>query len=171
MIKIEDKSLCCGCWACYSICPKHCIAMQMDSEGFHYPVVDLRNCIDCGLCDRICPINQPLLDDRLPKNYVVQHKDSIIRKDSTSGGFFTAISQYVIERGGIVFGAAFNEGMVLCHQYADTLEDCGKFRGSKYLQSLIGDAYLKAKIFLEEGKMVAFSGTPCQIAGLYAFLT
>lgn len=170
MIKIEDKSLCCGCWACYSICPKHCIEMQMDSEGFHYPVVDLRNCIDCGLCDRSCPINQPLLDDRPPKNYVVQHKDSIIRKDSTSGGFFTAISQYVIERGGIVFGAAFNEDMVLCHQYADTLEDCGKFRGSKYLQSLIGDAYLKAKIFLEEGKMVVFSGTPCQIAGLYAFL-
>lgn len=170
MIQIVDKSLCCGCWACENACPKHCIDMKMDSEGFHYPEVDVDVCINCGLCDRVCPIKQPVQDDTQPQSFVVQHKDTTIRRHSTSGGFYSALSHWVIGQGGVVFGAAFDENMVLRHSYSETWEGCAKFRGSKYVQSLIGDTYREAKRFLEQGRMVAFSGTPCQIAGLYGYL-
>lgn len=170
MITITDKSQCCGCWACENICPKKCITMKEDNEGFRYPEVDVASCIDCGLCEIVCPIKQPQQDDKVPKNYVVQQKDSHILRTSTSGGFFTAISKYAILQNGVVFGAAFDKNMELQHQYSETLEGCAKFRGSKYVQSLIGDTYKKAKEFLQKGRFVVFSGTPCQIAGLYEFL-
>lgn len=170
MIIITDKAQCCGCWACENICPKHCITMKEDYEGFRYPHVDTEICIDCGLCEKVCPIMQPKQDDTTPQSYVVQQKDSHALRTSTSGGFFTAISKYAISKNGIVFGAAFDENMELCHQYSETLDGCTKFRGSKYVQSLIGKAYTEAKKFLQEGRVVVFSGTPCQIAGLYGFL-
>lgn len=170
MIQITDKSQCCGCWACANACPKQCIEMKMDNEGFHYPQIDTDLCIDCGLCDKVCPIKKPKEDDSVPQSFVVQHKDATILRDSTSGGFFTAVARWAINQGGVVFGAAFDENMVLRHQYSETLEGCAKFRGSKYLQSLIGDTYKTAKNFLAQGRVVVFSGTPCQIAGLYTFL-
>lgn len=170
MITITDKSLCCGCWACANICPKQCIVMKEDNEGFRYPEVDTGTCIDCGLCEKVCPIMQPKQDDTIPQSYVVQQKDSHVLRTSTSGGFFTAISKYAISKNGVVFGAAFDENMELCHQYSETLDGCAKFRGSKYVQSLIGNTYTEAKKFLQEGRLVVFSGTPCQIAGLYGFL-
>lgn len=170
MIDIKDKSQCCGCWACYNACPKHCIEMIEDEEGFRYPYVDKGKCIDCGLCEKVCPLQKPKMDDTLPESFVVQQKDSDVLRTSTSGGFFTAISKWAIEQGGVVFGAAFGEDMELRHTYAETLEDCKKFRGSKYVQSLIGDCYSKAKNFLAQGRVVVFSGTPCQISGLYNFL-
>lgn len=144
--------------------------MKEDHEGFRYPEVDVVSCIDCGLCEKVCPIKQPKQDDIAPKNYVVQQKDSHILRTSTSGGFFTAISKYAISKNGVVFGAAFDENMELRHQYSETLDGCAKFRGSKYVQSLIGNAYTEAKKFLQKGRLVVFSGTPCQIAGLYGFL-
>jgi coenzyme F420-reducing hydrogenase beta subunit len=170
MITITDKTQCCGCWACENICPKQCITMKEDNEGFRYPEIDLTTCINCGLCEKVCPIKQPQQDGILPLSYVIQHKDSNILRTSTSGGFFTAIAKYAISNNGIVFGAAFDKNMELCHQYSETLEGCAKFKGSKYVQSIIGNAYTEAKKFLEEGRLVVFSGTPCQIAGLYGYL-
>lgn len=170
MIDIKDKSQCCGCWACYNACPKHCIEMLEDEEGFRYPHVDKDKCIDCGLCEKVCPLQKPKMDDTLPESFVVQQKDTEVLRTSTSGGFFTAISKWAIEHGGVVFGAAFGEDMELRHSYAETLDGCKKFRGSKYVQSLIGDCYSQAKNFLAQGRVVVFSGTPCQISGLYHFL-
>lgn len=170
MIDIKDKSQCCGCWACYNACPKHCIEMKEDEEGFRYPHVDKDKCIDCGLCEKVCPLLKPKMDDTLPESFVVQQKDTEVLRTSTSGGFFTAISKGAIEQGGVVFGAAFGEDMELRHSYAETLDGCKKFRGSKYVQSLIGDCYSQAKNFLAQGRVVVFSGTPCQISGLYHFL-
>lgn len=170
MIEIKDKSQCCGCWACYNACPKHCIEMKEDEEGFRYPHVDKEKCIDCGLCEKVCPLKKPQMDDALPESFVVQQKDADVLRNSTSGGFFTAISKWAIAQGGVVFGAAFGDDMELRHSYSETLEGCKKFRGSKYVQSLIGDSYAQAKNFLAQGRVVVFSGTPCQIAGLYHFL-
>lgn len=170
MIDIKDKSQCCGCWACSNACPKHCIEMIEDEKGFRYPHVDKDKCIDCGLCEKVCPLQKPKMDDTLPESFVVQQKDTEVLRTSTSGGFFTAISKWAIEHGGVVFGAAFGEDMELRHSYAETLDDCKKFRGSKYVQSLIGDCYSQAKNFLAQGRVVVFSGTPCQISGLYHFL-
>ena len=170
MIDIKDKSQCCGCWACYNACPKHCIEMIEDEEGFRYPHLNKDKCIDCGLCEKVCPLLKPKMDDTLPESYVVQQKDAVVLRNSTSGGFFTAISKWAIAQGGVVFGAAFGDDMELRHSYVETVEDCKKFRGSKYVQSLIGDSYSQAKNFLAQGRIVIFSGTPCQIAGLYHFL-
>lgn len=170
MIEIKDKSECCGCWACYNACSKHCIEMVEDSEGFRYPLINKEHCIDCGLCEKVCPILKPKMNDAVPKSFVVQQKNADILRTSTSGGFFTAIAKYVIANGGVVFGAAFGADMELKHCYSETLEGCKNFRGSKYVQSLIGDTYKYAKTFLDEGRMVVFSGTPCQISGLYGFL-
>lgn len=170
MINITDKSQCCGCWACYNACPKHCITMLEDCEGFRYPKVNADICIDCGLCERVCPIKQPRQGDTVPNSYVVQNKDTRVLRDSTSGGFFTAIAKWIINQGGVVFGAAFDKDMTLRHTYSETIEGCVPFRGSKYVQSLIGDSYAEAKRFLDDGRIVVFSGTPCQIAGLYGYL-
>lgn len=170
MITIINKSDCCGCWGCENICPRKCISMIEDNEGFRYPVVDVENCIDCGLCEKVCPIKIQICDNFIPKSYVVQNKDGFVLRNSTSGGFYSAISKYVIEQGGVVFGAAFDENMVLKHTYSETYDICSKYQGSKYVQSLIGDSYKQAKKFLEAGRLVVFSGTPCQIAGLYGFL-
>ena len=170
MIEIKDKSQCCGCWACENACPKNCITMVEDEEGFRYPHIDKDVCIGCGLCEKVCPLKQPRMDDATPDSYVVQQKDKEILRSSTSGGFFSAIAKWAIAQGGVVFGAAFDEDMELRHSYSETLEGCAKFRGSKYVQSLIGDSYKDAKNFLAQGRIVVFSGTPCQISGLYHYL-
>ena len=171
MIHIEDKAKCSGCWACENVCPVRCIDMVEDEEGFHYPRVDADRCIECHQCERACPELKPMLDDTMPlKSFIVQQKDARVLRTSTSGGFYSAIAKYVIERGGAVFGAAFDGTMTLRHQCAETLEDCEKFRGSKYVQSLVGETLLQMKKLLQEGRMVVYSGTPCQIAGLYGFL-
>ena len=170
MITITDKSQCCGCWACENVCPKSCIRMEEDNEGFRYPKVNTEKCIECGLCEKVCPIKQPRQNDTVPESFVVQNKNAQILRNSTSGGFYSAIANYVIEKGGVVFGAAFDENMTLRHTYSETLEGCTRFRGSKYVQSLIGDSYTQAKKFLDAGRLVVFSGTPCQVAGLYGYL-
>ena len=144
--------------------------MVEDSEGFRYPRVDVSKCIDCGLCERVCPIKQPVQDDTVPESFVVQNRDSQVLRSSTSGGFFTAAAKYAIERGGVVFGAAFDSDMSLRHTFSETLDGCAAFRGSKYVQSLVGDSYSRARAFLDAGREVVFSGTPCQVAGLHSYL-
>ena len=110
------------------------------------------------------------MDDTKPVSFVIQNKDADVLRNSTSGGFFTAISKWAISNNGVVFGAAFDKDMELKHSYAETLEDCKKFRGSKYVQSLIGNSYSLVRGFLVQGRIVVFSGTPCQVSGLYSFL-
>lgn len=170
MIDIKDKINCCGCHACLTVCPKQCIKMHPDEEGFLYPIVDTNFCIDCGLCEKVCPvINQ--YNSHLPlKVYVAKNRNENVRLQSSSGGIFTLIAEAIINEGGIIFGARFDEKWNVIHAWTDTIEGIATFRGSKYVQSTIGNTYFEAKTFLKQGRKVLFSGTPCQIAGLKKFL-
>lgn len=170
MIKLSDKSQCCGCEACRTICPKRCITMQEDSEGFLYPKVNKDTCIDCGLCEKVCPILNPIKNDAEPEVYAAINNDENIRMQSSSGGIFTLLAERVIKNGGVVFGASFDKDWNVVHDYTETIDGLSCFRGSKYVQSRIGDSFQKTKSFLDEGREVLFSGTPCQIAGLKNFL-
>ena len=170
MIQIVDKSQCCGCTACVSVCPKQCIAMQEDEEGFLYPVVDTSLCIDCNLCQKVCPELHPM-NTRTPLHvYAAKHKDEQIRLASSSGGIFTLLAEKVIDEGGVVFGARFNARWEVVHDYTETKEGLTAFRGSKYVQSWLGNCFSKVRSFLSEGRKVMFTGTPCQIAGLKQYL-
>lgn len=170
MITITDKSQCCGCSACAQRCPKQCISMQMDNEGFLYPQVDISKCVDCHLCEKVCPvINQ--YDTRTPlKVYAAKNSVDEVRRLSSSGGIFTLLAEQTIKDGGVVFGACWDNEWNVKHDCVDNLSDLQRFRSSKYLQSVIGDNYLKAEQFLKTGRKVMFTGTPCQIAGLKHFL-
>lgn len=170
MIHIIDKFKCCGCNACVQRCPKQCISMQEDEEGFLYPIVDMSNCVDCGLCEKVCPvINQE--SERNPiEVFAAVNQDDSIRMQSSSGGIFTALAEQIIRENGVVFGARFDEKWEVKHDYTETIEGLKVFRGSKYVQSRIGDTFKQAEFFLKAGRKVIFVGTPCQIAGLRLFL-
>lgn len=170
MISITQKQDCCGCNACAQICPKQCITMQEDNEGFLYPRVDTENCIDCHLCEKICPVSNHGTERKPLKVYAAINKDEEVRKQSSSGGIFTALAEQVIKQGGVVFGARFDERWQVKHDYTETMEGLAAFRGSKYVQSQIGNSYQEAERFLKAGRKVLFSGTPCQIAGLRNYL-
>lgn len=170
MLDIIDKVNCIGCHACFSVCPKQCISMQTDGEGFLYPKIDKKICIECGLCEKVCPILSSIQVFTEPKAYAVVNKNLEQRMHSSSGGIFILLAEYVISKKGVVFGAKFDAEFQVVHDYAETLEDILEFRGSKYVQSRIGNTYIKAKEFLERGREVLFTGTPCQIAGLRAYL-
>ena len=170
MISITQKQDCCGCNACAQICPKQCITMQEDDEGFLYPRVDTENCIDCHLCEKICPVSNHGTERKPLKVYAAINKDEEVRKQSSSGGIFTALAEQVIKQGGVVFGARFDERWQVKHDYTETMEGLAAFRGSKYVQSRIGNTYQEAEQFLKVGRKVLFSGTPCQIAGLRNYL-
>lgn len=170
MITITDKAQCCGCSACAQRCPRQCISMQMDNEGFLYPQVDISKCVDCHLCEKVCPvINQ--YDTRTPlKVYAAKNSDDEVRRLSSSGGIFTLLAEQTIKDGGVVFGACWDKEWNVKHDSVDNISDLYRFRSSKYLQSVIGDNYLKAEHFLKTGRKVMFTGTPCQIAGIKHFL-
>ena len=170
MIEINQKSNCCGCQACYNKCPKNAIEMLEDEKGFKYPQVNKEKCINCGLCEKVCPIINNKKIENTPKAYACINKDEEIRIQSTSGGIFTLLATAIINKGGVVFGASFNDEFGVYHTYSETIEDLAKFRSSKYLQSDIGLSYRKAKEFLDEGRYVLFTGTPCQIEGFKSFL-
>lgn len=170
MIDIKNKKDCCGCHACVSVCPKHCISMQTDEEGFLYPLPDLNVCIHCNRCDRVCPVIHPG-EPRLPiKVYAAKNKQREIRLESSSGGVFSLLAEEIIQRGGVVFGAKYNDHWNVVHAWTDTLEGMAAFRGAKYVQSVIGNTYQETRSFLKQGRWVLFSGTPCQIKGLLNFL-
>ena len=170
MISIQDKKECCGCSACAQRCPKQCITMQPDNEGFLYPNVDTTVCINCHLCEKVCNELHPF-DKRTPLRVLAAvNKNDSVRKRSSSGGIFTLLAERTINDGGVVFGACWDEEWNVKHDYVENIIDLQKFRSSKYLQSVIGDNYLKAEQFLKTGRKVMFTGTPCQIAGLKHFL-
>ena len=170
MIRVIDKSYCCGCTACLSVCPKQCVTMKEDEEGFLYPVVDNSLCIDCGLCEKVCLVLHQGMS-RQPLNvYAAKNRDERVRLSSSSGGIFTLLAEKVIDENGVVFGVRFDENWEVIHDYTETKAGLSVFRGSKYVQSRIGDCYVQAKNFLNAGRKVLFSGTPCQIAGLKKYL-
>lgn len=170
MIDIKDKKDCCGCAACVQRCPKQCISLKTDEEGFLYPKVNADLCIDCGLCEKVCPvINQNA--NREPLHcFAAYNEDEEVRLKSSSGGVFTLLAEKMIEKGGVVFGARFDKDWSVVHDFAETKDGLAAFRGSKYLQSRIGNSFAEAERFLKAGRQVLFSGTPCQIAGLKGFL-
>lgn len=171
MIVLKDKQDCCGCGACYQVCPKQCIEMSLDEEGFLYPSVNLSSCVDCHLCEKVCPVlnpNQP--NNQSNETFAAINTNDPIRMESSSGGIFTLLAEYIIEQGGVVFGARFNEDWQVVHSYTETKEGLSAFRGSKYMQSETKNTYQQAQSFLESGRMVLYTGTSCQIAGLKNFL-
>lgn len=170
MINIINKSECTGCTACKSICPQKCIAMKADEEGFLYPEVDLEKCINCGLCEKVCPVKNAKKELKQQHAYIFQNSDDKVRRESTSGGAFTAIAEFVIKKNGVVFGVQFDKNFKVVHGKAETIEELGKFRNSKYVQSEVGNAFLEIKENLENGRIVCFSGTSCQVEGLKKFL-
>lgn len=170
MLQIIDKKDCCGCHACANVCPKHCIDMKADEQGFLYPNVDTEKCIDCGLCEKVCPVINQSNPSKPIKVYAAKNTDEEIRKQSSSGGIFTLLAEKIINAGGVVFGAKFDAEWNVVHSWTDTIEGISDFRGSKYVQSTIGNTYSQTKAFLEQGRYVLFSGTPCQIAGLKKYL-
>ena len=148
MINIQNKQDCCGCTACVQHCPKHCISLKEDEEGFLYPIVNKNICIDCGLCEKVCPwlnYSEPIS----PKEVLaVKNRNETERMESSSGGVFIALAKEVLSKGGVVFGAVFDENWEVKHTYAETLEGVKRMMGSKYLQSRIENSYQEAEIFV-----------------------
>lgn len=165
------KEQCTGCLSCFNICPKKAITISIDVEGFLRPNIEHDKCISCGLCEKACPIlNEPQRDRVALKLYGAWNKDNNLLKNSSSGGIFTTIATQIINEGGLVFGAAYDEDFNVRHICVETHEELSKLRGSKYVQSTIGDTYREVLDALKKGRKVFFTGTPCQVAGLYGFL-
>ena len=173
MIQITDKTKCMGCGACSQSCPKNCIEMKADSEGFLYPEVARDQCIDCKRCEQVCPV---LNTSFVPKNgfpdaYLVYDTDPEWRKRSAAGGGFAAIAREFIERyNGVVFGAIYDDDYKVYHTMTDSVDGIKAIQKSKYVQSETRDAYRLAKEELRGGRYVLYSGTPCQIYGLKSYL-
>ena len=171
MIELVGKEKCTGCSACYTACKAGALSMETDETGFWFPKIDHGNCVECGACMCACPaLDKPECRSAEPKAYIVQNTDDEIRRQSTSGGAFTAIAKQIIDRDGVVFGAAIDGCYKVSHIWVDNETGLSRFRNSKYVQSWIGDSYKETETFLKEGKEVCFSGTPCQIYGLKKYL-
>lgn len=171
MKEICNLSECTGCMACVNWCAHHAISIVQDEEGFDRPHIDESLCVDCGLCQKVCPINtHPVVNEPL-KVLSGWSSDESVRLCSSSGGAFTEIARPILEDGGVVLGCVLSEDLKAEHTYVENMEDLAdKLRGSKYVQSRIGNSYSQAKDFLRQGRKLLFSGTPCQIAGLRNYL-
>lgn len=161
---------CTGCGACVQRCPKQCISWTTKEFDFRYPRVDEASCINCGLCEKVCPIDKELKAPTAQKAYAAVHKDSAVLEKSTSGGAFTALADTIFSRGGVVYGAAMLNGMQVKHIRTEDKSSFADLRSSKYLQSDTGTTYQMVEQDLKQGKVVLYSGTPCQIDGLKCFL-
>lgn len=173
MIQVQDKRECCGCTACASICNHEAIHMQVDEMGFKYPVVDISKCVECGLCEKVCAFQEhydTASNYQEPFVYAVRHKNNKEIKTSRSGAMFTALSDFIFERKGIVYGVGFADHFRVVHKRITNREDCKDLKGSKYVQSDLTDIFRSVKKDLADGFPVLFSGTPCQTSGLHSFL-
>ena len=171
MINIADKSKCVGCGNCVHVCPKQCIQIQIDNEGFMYPITNASICIDCGKCHQVCPIEVSINTDiEISKIIAANHKNDKIRMSSSSGGAFYEFAKYGLEKQGIIWGATFTTSYYVEHIAIETLKDLSRLQKSKYLQSDITKAFPTIKQQLNEGKFVIVSGTPCQIKALNLYI-
>ena len=173
MINIKDKKNCCGCKACEIICPKNCIEMTVDEEGFWYPIVDKDKCIDCGMCEKSCPVLNKASRKKSfdVKIYGAYSNNESIRINSSSGGMFSELATSVLEKNGAVFGCTMNGDFSFAkHIKVEDVDDLSKLQGSKYLQSDTNITFEEVKNCLQNGQKVLYSGTPCQIAGLKGYL-
>lgn len=171
MIKILSINNCTGCTACAAVCPKRCIEMKKDADGFMHPFVDSTQCIHCRLCEQRCPIiNNHHSVTELPKAYAVISKDNQNRLSSSSGGFFSELCKEVICNHGFVYGATYNESFEVYHICVENEKDLSLIRGAKYSQSNLGNTFVDIKKKLDENNKILFSGTPCQVAGLKSYL-
>ena len=170
MVDAVNRNDCCGCEACAQVCPSRCIDMREDEEGFLFPKVYASRCIKCGRCLKVCPARNKGIKRRPAACFAYRTKDVDLLQKTSSGGFFTAAASKVLEAGGVVFGAAFNEKNEVVHGCVECSEELDSLRRSKYVQSRIGDAFIKCREFLSKGRKVLFCGTPCQIKALKLFL-
>lgn len=174
MDKVYDrKDKCCGCTACANSCPVGAIKMEVDEEGFLYPVIQKELCIDCNKCKSVCQIFQEknIIDTyQEPKVYACKNANKEEILESSSGGFSFVLARNIIELGGIVFGAIYGKNMKVFHKAIHTVDELEQFRKSKYVQSNLLDVFQQVKSLLDKQRIVLFSGTPCQIGGLYQYL-
>lgn len=171
MIEIVDKTKCSGCGACAQICARNSIIMEEDNEGFLYPKVNKSSCVNCGRCLEVCQYITPFQPKEQPLNsYAYVSKNIEIRKDSSSGGVFTKIAEYILSQGGTVYGAAFDQDWNVILQKANDKEGLNPLRKSKYVQAQVGEIYRELKQDLINDKQVLFVSTPCQVNGLNHYL-
>lgn len=170
MISLASKESCTGCTACVNSCTHQAVSMKQDDDGFLFPFIDINRCIECSVCVRVCPVLSPSKSDNLSAPGTFALWSIPDRTVSSSGGAFSAFARKILDDGGIVFGAAFDEKLRCHHIKVDKLEGLPPLRGSKYVQSELDGIFLEVKDCLKSGKQVLFTGTPCQIAGLYAYL-
>lgn len=173
MIEIKNPADCCGCTACASICAHDAITMKPDALGFLYPVVNNDKCVDCGLCEKVCAFNENYdksLNLEKPLAYAARHKNMKEVETSRSGAAFIAISDYILEHGGVVYGAGYTDHFRVVHKRATTKEERDEFKGSKYVQSDLQGVFRQVKKDLKDGMTVLFSGTPCQTSGLASYI-
>ena len=169
MPQLAAHDRCTGCGACSSGCPKGAIRMAPDREGFLYPEVT-DGCVQCGHCAHVCPVQKQREHRTAPQVFAVWSRDESVRQASTCGGAFSALAEYVLEGGGVVFGAALDENLRVVHTAVKNVHDLSRLRGMKPVQSDTGDAYQQVRLYLDQGRQVLFSGTPCQVDGLYRYL-
>lgn len=170
MPTLATRDKCSGCSACLNACAKGAISMVADRDGFLQPMIDTEKCIDCGLCEKSCPVVTPLDNHNSKEPPALAMWHNVDRTVSSSGGAFSAMARTILKHGGVVFGAAYDPFPTLKHIAIDTIEGLDRLRGSKYMQSDLGDCFKQVRQLLRDGKEVMFCGTPCQVAGLRTYL-
>lgn len=172
-MQICETDNCVGCFACVNVCPNHCISMESDREGFKYPFINESLCMHCNKCRKVCSglgYSKTHTRGNVPDTYGAKNKDDAIRLRSSSGGIFYLFAKKIFDLGGVVVGASFDREYKVVHTIISDVNDIGKIMGSKYLQSECGTIYHSVRKYLQNGKIVLFTGTPCQIAALKKYL-